>query len=206
MIGTTPEGTAPTEWAEYVPDATKSDDENAAAKAEHDKTKPPPVGPAKPEPVALPKLEELTLPEGMTVSPEQFDELSGALALEDPKARAQGLLDLYAKVAKEDSERGSQAWADTQKQWQEELRADPDYGGAKTEASLGAISKLIDEYGDAEVRQVFDLTGAGNHKAVFRMLSKIAATLSEGKPTPAGQPADTRSAAEKMYPTMKTGA
>lgn len=189
-----------TKWQEYVPDPNKSEEENGAAKVEHDKTKPV----AEPETVAAElKLEDVKLPEGMEVSAEQFTELSAALAQEDPKARAQGLMDLYAKVAKEASEKGSQAWADTQKQWQEEVRADPDFGGAKLDESLGSISKLIDEYGDAEVRQVFDLTGAGNARPVFRMLAKIAATLAEGKPAPGGTPSSTLSAAEKMYPTMR---
>lgn len=196
---------APPSWQEYVDDPAKSAEENAAAKAEHDKTKPP-AEPEKKDPPAAPvKLTDLTLPEGLTVSEEQFTELSTLLDNPDPKARVQGLLDLYAKQTKKASEKGSQAWDALQEDWQKGIRENPTYGGAKLNESLGAISKLIDEFSEnpAEVRAALDLTKAGNHPAVFSMLAKVAAALSEGKPAPGATPVDTRDAAAKMYPTMK---
>lgn len=201
----TTEANVDTKWQEYVPDTTKSDDENAAAKAEHDKTKPAAAEPEKSAAAAEVKLADLTLPEGLTVSDEQYSELSGVLENPDVKARTQGLLDLYAKLSKEASEKGSQAWDAMQEEWQKSVQEHPTYGGAKLQESLGSISKLIDEYSDnpAEVRAALDLTKAGNHPALFAMMAKVAATLSEGRTTPAGNPASTLSAAEKMYPTMR---
>jgi hypothetical protein len=169
----------------------------------------PPAEPAKVEPAA-PASEPLTLeaikfPEGFTVDDEASksflevmndDKLSGA-------ERAQKLIDLQSGLMQKVATETQTAWENMQMQWQDQVRADPEIGGEKLAPTLGEVSKLVDKYGSPELRQVFDLTGAGNHPQVIKFLHNIAKDLSEGGPV-LGAPAVAKEAlADRMYPSMK---
>lgn len=162
--------------------------------------------------------ESITLPEGMTVDEaarDSFLEIMNDATL-DPKGRAQKLIDLQANLMKSVSERGNAQWEELQNKWVEETQADPVVGGEKLDGALANIAKLIDKYsvnekGEAdptianEVRDMFDLTGAGNHRGMVRFLSAIAKELAtEGGPVPGGSPTGgPRDLAAVLYPTMK---
>lgn len=153
------------------------------------------------EPIAFDKL---TLPEGLEIPPEMGAKFTEILNDADltPAARAQALIDLQAQVAKEASEKGSQAWADLQTKWQDEVKSDPEVGGTKLEPMLTSISQLLDQYGTPELREVFATTGAGNRVEVVKFLGKIAADLAEGKPA-LGAPTTPSITAASLYPSMK---
>jgi hypothetical protein len=88
-----------------------------------------------------------------------------------------------------------------QEQWSNEVNADPDVGGDKLAPTTGAIAKIIDKYGTKELRQAFDLTGAGNNLHVIKFLAKIAKDLTEPGPGPSSLPAGVeKSLAQKLYP------
>jgi hypothetical protein len=149
---------------------------------------------------------DITFPEGLEVNETLRDE---ALAIVNnrelsPKDQLQGLIDLQAKVAKEASETISKTWEDTQKAWQDEVKADPTIGGDKLPTTLAAVNKLVTEYGDDKLVEAFALTGAGNNVHVIRFLNNVAGKLLEGKPvlgaSPTGQEGD---AASRMFPSMK---
>lgn len=138
--------------------------------------------------------EAITLPDGFTPNEPVMTEFLGIMnnAEASPKERAQSLIDLYAKVQQEASEKGSQLWNETQTKWQEDTRKDPEVGGAKLEPALAGISKLIDAYAPnpREMREVFEVTGAGNHPLMVKFLNKIAHKLVvEGGPANGGPPA-----------------
>ena len=149
--------------------------------------------------------DNVKLPEGFEAHSEtltSFLDIMNDNKLE-PGARAQALVDLQAKVLTQASEANSAAWDTLQTQWQDEVKADPDVGGAKLQQSLASVGKLVDQFGSPELRQVFDTTGAGNNVHVVKFLSKIASQLTEGGPSlgmPSGQAAD---AASRMFPSMK---
>lgn len=125
------------------------------------------------------------------------DKLSGA-------ERAQKLVDLQANTLKSMSEKAVADWDKLQETWQGEVKADPTVGGDKLEANLGKISTLINTFGTPEVREIFSQTGAGNNVHMVKFLTKIAAALGEGTPTPAAVPAGgAKTLAQKMYPSMK---
>jgi len=207
-------GSAAPEWKEYVPDPAKSDEENAAAKTAHDATKPP-----APEPVKPPAAAELTpidfskdvkLPEGFTVNETQSKEFTD-IVNDHSLSRAQmaqKLVDLQAKSITELttalSEKGKTDWDKVQTDWRKQCQQDPVIGGDKLPATEAAIGRLLDTFGDREARAAFDLTGAGNHPAIVRMLTKIGAKLNEPAPPPPPNPGNTEAdAARKMFPTMK---
>jgi hypothetical protein len=118
--------------------------------------------------------------------------------------RGQALVDLYAKAVKTASEKGSQEFMDLQKRWRDEVVADPTYGGTSLDTNKRAIGSVITEFADnpAEVKYAFDVTGAGNHPAVFKMMAKIGKAMMEGQMR-SGNPADLpRDAASILYPNQ----
>lgn len=159
------------------------------------------------QPLALEPLtaEDISFPEGLEVPDELRDQFlavvnDGELS---PKDRAQALIDLQAKAAQQASETASQQFADQQQQWQDEVRNDPELGGAKFDATIAGISRLVDQYGSDEFVQVMAATGAGNNIHVVRFISQLAQKLNEPAAV-TGQPVATREdAASRLFPSMK---
>lgn len=157
---------------------------------------------------ATPELltaEDLAFEEGFEVNEELLDEFLTTINDQElsPKDRAQRLIDLQQKATKMASEASSQTWADTQKSWRDEVKADAEVGGDKLQPALDRVGRLVTEYGSDELLNVFALTGAGNNVHVIKFLNKVAAKLTEGGPVsggPATAPAD---AASKLFPSMK---
>lgn len=163
---------------------------------------PPTPPPAEPEPLVA---EDISFPDGFEVDATLRDEFLALANDKDksPKERAQALVDLQVKAATAASEASSKAWTDMQESWKAEVRADAEIGGAKLDATIGRIGRLIDEYGSDGLREAFDMTGAGNNPAVIRFLAKIADVVTEGPAVP-GTPAQSETtAAQRLFPSMK---
>jgi hypothetical protein len=149
---------------------------------------------------------DITFPEGLEINETLRDE---ALAIVNnrelsPKDQLQGLIDLQGKLAKEVSEGISKTWEDTQKAWQDEVKADPTIGGDKLPATIAAVNKLVTEYGDDKLIEAFAVTGAGNNVHVIRFLNSVAGKLLEGKAVSAAAPVTQGGdAASRMFPSMK---
>ena len=212
---------APTE---FVPDATKTAEENAAAKTAFDtaaaeakkvadekiaaeaKTAVEKDAAAKANDTKVNpfKVEEIKLPEGMTIdeaATKPFVEIVNKFGL--PRDAVTELVNLQAKVMSDASEKGSADWNTLQDDWRTQVQSDPDIGGTKTAPTLGAISKLIDEFGTPELRTAFDLTGAGNNPHVIKFLAKLSGKLTEGGYSPATVPGSGQlTAAERMFPNQ----
>lgn len=151
--------------------------------------------------------EDVKFPEGMTVADGDRDSFLGILNNREmtPVQQAQALVDLQAKVSKEASEAGSQAWTQLQESWVNEVKADAEVGGAKLEPALASIGKLIDQHGSPELRAALDLTGAGNNVHVIKFLNKVATALTEGGHVSGAPGGGEQSLADALYPTMKKG-
>ncbi len=148
---------------------------------------------------------DITLPDDVEVSEELRDEFLSVLNDKelDAKGRAQALIDLQLKAATSAAEAQSAAWAEMQTKWQDEVKSDADLGGDKLQPALGRIGRLLSEYGSEELSGVLDMTGAGNSLHVIKFLDRIAAKLTEGGAV-IGQPlSQERSAAQKLFPSMK---
>ena len=119
--------------------------------------------------------------------------------------RANGLANLQAEVLKGQSEKAMADWEALNATWQDEVKADPEVGGAKLDTTLASISTLINTHGSPELRQIMDATGAGNNLHVVRFMAKIANLLGEGRPA-AGTPSPAAvSIEQKMFPSMFKG-
>lgn len=152
--------------------------------------------------------DDLTIPEGFEVNDEIRDKFLDVVNDQEMSAkdRANALIELQAETIRQASERISEAWTQQREAWVEEVKADPEIGGDKFEPTMGKISKLLNEFGDPNLReQVFDITGAGDHPLMIKFLAKVADALSEGTPVSGDAGGDKMTLAERMYPSMKKG-
>ena len=172
----------------------KTTEEVTAAKETEDKAT------KEAEPVAL-TAEDFTLPDGVETNDElQTEFLEIMNKDQEPKERLQALVDLQVKANQVAQEAASKLWQDLQDKWTEEIKADPDLGGSKLEATQTVIAKSLEEFGNKDVREAFVLTGAGNNPHIVRYIHKMAAALSEGKPVTGTPVTAEATQAEKLYP------
>lgn len=149
--------------------------------------------------------ESLTVPEG--VSPEL---ISGFLEIMNDgelsrEALAQKLVDYQVAAQTAGNEAAMAAaqtlWDDTQSQWQAEARGLPELGGEALPATLATIKRGLSAVGaDKATFEALDLTGAGNHPAIIKVLHALTKNLSEGGPISGSPPAGKLSQAERMFP------
>ena len=149
--------------------------------------------------------EDIILAEGFTADTELQTQFLEAMNNQElsAKDRANALVDLQAKLMTKASEAGSAAWDNMQSEWRDAVKADPEVGGDKMVGVLASVSKLVSEYGDDKLTEVFNLTGAGNNVHVIKFLNKIAGQLTESSSPASGSPVAQGSAAQRMYPSMK---
>ena len=156
----------------------------------------------------------LTLPEGFDFPDELRGEFATVLGDEKlgPQERAQAILDLYAKQAGTFTEaltakmadEAATAYAAMQESWRTELRALPQFAGAKLEPELGAIKQaLVAQGADEKFFEALNVTGAGNHPAIVSMLHKLTLPLREGGAVSGTSAARSVNPALNLYPTMK---
>lgn len=120
-----------------------------------------------------------------------------------PRDAVAELVALQEQTMKAASEANSALWNGMQDTWRQEVAADPVIGGTKQQETLGAISKLVDQFGTPELRQAFDLTGAGNNPHVIRFLAKVAKELGEPGRVISGAPSvPEKSLAERLFPNQ----
>lgn len=85
------------------------------------------------------------------------------------------------------------AWRDTNRKWQDEAKADPEFGGSGFETNMRKVAMVRDMFVPENERAAFDqfcsVTGAGNHPQFLRMLNRVAAWFNEpNSEVPAGAP------------------
>ena len=173
---------APADWKEYVADPAKSDEENAAAKAEHDKTKPSPA--ADPADV-VPEDGKyvLTMPEGVEVDQALLDAVSPAFKeIGLTTKQAQALTDKFIAHQQAVAAGQMETFGKTVEGWLTEAKADPEIGGAKWTETNAAVDRVMAKFGNDALRVYMNSTGAGNHPEVIRLISKFGAMISEDVP------------------------
>jgi hypothetical protein len=161
----------------------------------------PPVGEGTGQPSPI-TLEDIALPEGFVMPEAEGAEFLALLnePPEDRKQFASSLLEVHNKILQQVAEGHAQAWERTQSEWQDTIRALPEFAGDRLEPAMAQIAGVVDRYGDAQLREALALTGAGNHPAVARFMLKIAQDLNEAPPVkggPATSPAPDR--ASRMF-------
>lgn len=165
-----------------------------------------------PEPAAL-TVENIKLPEGFkadnAVMTGFLETLSNTKL--SPTERAQALVDMHVKSLTAAQEAVNLQMDQTEAGWKKSIASDKDFGSGDEKSPLkpeakAIISKAIDAYGGAELRQALDLTGAGNHPAIVSAFYKMAKILSEGNYVGGSPPSkpQAQTAAQKLYPDLPT--
>jgi hypothetical protein len=167
------------------------------------------------DPTKVPEAYEFKMPDGYEMDEtvgKEVTTLFKEIGLDQPSA--QKLLDFYVAKASDAAEAPYRLWAETQKEWVNQIKADADLGGRLSEVKV-TVAKAIDGLGDPklaqEFRQAMDITGAGNNPAFVKTFWKLAQMVTEpghvsGRgPSAEGQkgPDDRpRSAANALYPNL----
>lgn len=160
------------------------------------------------EPVAPPPYTPLDMtafkmPEGFAVdetSSTEFLKIVNDARL--PAPVAQNMIELQAKYLHGAEEAANKQWEDTQTAWKEQIAKLPEIGGSNLAATEVAIAKVLDAHGSPELRQMLDITGAGNHPTMVVFLHKLSKLLNEDQLTTGRvDPGAQKTRAERMYPT-----
>lgn len=149
---------------------------------------------------------EFKVPEGVSVSESQLEAATPVFKdLGLSQEAAQKLVDLQVKNFQDQQA----AWVETSKQWQDELKKDPDIGGAafndNVERARALVDRVLGKEDAQDLRELFQ-QGYGNFPPLFRFVVRLANAVSEdsfgGRSTPDKA---TRSEKDKLmeaYPTM----
>lgn len=195
------------DWKEYEPDPNKSDEENDAAKAEHDKNKPAGDDDNKSDD-PLDKVPDdgkytLTMPEGVQVDQELLDAVGADFKeLGLTHKQAQQLADKFIEVNTKRAEKQAEQFAETITKWGEDAKKDKEIGGANWDGSVKDARRAIDTLGTPELKNYLEITGGGNHPEIIRLFAKVGSMIKEDSPANggaegAGKPADP---AHVLYP------
>ena len=202
------------EWKEYEPDPAKSDADNAAAKAEHDKAKP-----AEPDADKVPEDGKyaLKMPDGVDLDAGLAEALSPEFnELGLTNAQAQKLVDKYISVQQERAEANANSPvgvmasvmaeyfkdAGTPDTWIAKAKADPEIGGANWATTETNAMRFVKHAADPSLIAYLEASGSGNHPALIKAFAKAGALLREDAPAQggaggAGKPAE---AAHLLFP------
>lgn len=200
--------TASDDWQEYAPDPAKTDEENAAAKAEHDKTKPAEKSDEEKQAAKIPEDGKyaLTMPEGVEVDQELLDALGPKFAAKKmTNGEAQELADEFIKVQTQRAEKQAEVWAKTvSTDWPAQAKADKEIGGAKWDASVADAKRAVKTLGTDALREYLDASGGGNHPEFIRLMARVGSMIKEDDPAKGNAPGKaTRDRAEVLYPDDK---
>jgi hypothetical protein len=186
-------------------DASKPPEPPAAPAAAPADPAAPPAEP--PAPISY----EFSYPEGTTPPPaEELKPFTDLLndARVAPET-GQKLMDLYLaeqnKLIGRLETQAQATWTDTRKEWVDQIKADPELGGNRFQTAIGLAKEVIQRFGGdegqlTELRNVLNLTGAGDHPAVVRTLYRIGMALRESQQPVTGQPIQqTTTRAQRRY-------
>lgn len=151
--------------------------------------------------------EAFTMPEGVEANETlmtEFTALAKELGLSQEKA--QKLVDLQAKTALEETttrtDQLTKALEAQKTRWADEIKNDPELGGAKFDATVTTAVKAVSAFFGDDVRTLLNESGIGNHPGLIRGLHKIGLAITEDRIVIPGSDAsatDEKSAAEVMF-------
>jgi hypothetical protein len=150
----------------------------------------------------VPTYGEFKLPDGATVDGEQLEQATTLFKEAGlPHEQAQKFIDLALSREQAAATRGVQAFVDLQTKWVSEIKADPEIGGTRFEASMASASRAIDRLGVPGLKEALNLTGAGNNPAIVKAFVRLGQMVSEDRFMPGrnAAPAASRSPAETIY-------
>ena len=134
--------------------------------------------------------DSLALPEGSS-----FDDayLEGIKALAKANSltpeTAQALIERDHERNVQEAEGSKTRWTKQVKDWESEVRADPDIGGDKLKVTVDHAKAAIARFGPPEFAKQVNESGFGNHPGFVRFCAAIGAALGESQTVVSGDPA-----------------
>jgi hypothetical protein len=135
---------------------------------------------------------DFALPEGMELDRTGLDQLKEVLGGDlSHQERGQRLVDMHlAELQRRDQmlvENQINVWNETQTQWKEAVKADPELGGNRFNTTMQTCISAVNRFGGnaeqrAELINALNFTGAGNNPAIIRLINNMASLLKEGSP------------------------
>lgn len=190
------------DWKEFVADPAKSEAENAAAKAEHDKTKP--AGDDKNDvanQVPADGKYTLTMPDGVELDTGLADALGPEFKeLGLTNAQANKLVGKYIETMQKragDHEASPEgAWSaaahqyfkanGTPEKWADTAKADKDIGGDKWGSTVENATRFTNKFGTPALKEFLNASGGGNHPELIRVFAKAGELIREDSPPSGG--------------------
>lgn len=128
-----------------------------------------------------PEQYTVTLPEGFKDLDkgllERFTPIGKELGL--TQAAADKLVGIYAEGLKQAQATQDQAWEATKTKWADEVKADPELGGAKLQESVDISQKALKQFGGPKLVAFIEAWGLGNQPDFLRMMVKVGRALGE---------------------------
>lgn len=122
------------------------------------------------------------LPEGMELDAEVLGEFTAfAKELNLPQDKAQKIVDFQAKLAAKQADEYQAVALKQGQDWANQVKNDPELGGANYEKSVASAVKVIQSFGDDGLRDLLNNTGLGNHPALFKFCHRVSQAMSEDK-------------------------
>ena len=185
------EGEGAGEWKEYENDPSKTPEENAAAKAEHDAKKPGGDDKDKEKGDADKVPEDgkysLEMPEGIEVDQELLDALGSDFKdLGLTNAQAQKLADKFIEVQTKRGEERAKSWNETVSGWVDQAKNDKEIGGDKWDGTVRDARRAVDTLGTSELKEYLNSSFGGNHPELIRFMAKVGAMIKEDNPAAGG--------------------
>ncbi len=145
---------------------------------------------------------DFTAPENSVLDPEVMTEFgSVARELNLPQDKAQLLIDKMQPII---AQRQAAQVESMRTTWADEVRADPEVGGANLAANLVHAARAMDAFATPEFKGLLNESALGNHPEFVRFMVKAGKAIGEEKIITGGIPASaggTRSVADTLYPT-----
>ena len=142
-----------------------------------------PVAPAEPAAAIDPASYEVKLPDGMAREDPMISAfLESAAGARLDGASVQAVLDKVAPMVAEQLAAPQKAWAALNTEWQEQVRADPEIGGANLSGVIERVNATIERFGNPALKEAMRLTGAANNPEILRYLNKLSAAYTEATP------------------------
>lgn len=163
----------------------------------------------------VPETYALSLPDESPLDNTALDrvtELAKAIALTSDE-QAQAIVDaLHAEVADfeqtllESNAKGGAMWKARVEEMEKQALADPEIGGSpeKLQQSVQKGQRVLEKFGDENVREFLEESGLGSSPALLRMLARIHHAISEDAmvlPDKVGKP-EPKTLAERIYSNL----
>lgn len=196
---TPPVNPSPTPTPTPIPEATpeaKADGPESLLKPAGGEAKPAPAEGGD-EPFSLEKFQ---WPEGITATDADKAEIAKIATEHGVSTKvASAFVNMHAGILKRVAAEQATEWNKQVSGYADETRK---HFGDKLDAAVGSAEKVLDEFGDDDLRAQLIATGLGNHKSVISFFEKISKAVGEGTPVVSnGAPAAAHPLAA-MYPTM----